>query len=183
MKYFIAAIVSGIYFLAGNNATAAVRTLTATMAGAQEVPAVASGATGQCTVTLDDVTGAVSATGTFSNLTTTASNAHIHGLAPAGVSTGVIVPFTFTAATSGSFSGSGTLTPAQVTGMLNGQTYCNVHSTTFTSGEIRGQLALVAAAAPAPAAPLWGLALIAAGLFGAGSVMIRRMKRADGGGA
>ena len=174
MKYVVIALASSVCFMAGSNASAAVRTLAATMSGAQEVPAVSTGATGQCTVTLDDVTGAVNATGTFSNLTTTASNAHIHGLAPVGVSAGVIVPFTFTAATSGTFSGSGTLNPTQVAGMLNGQTYCNVHSTTFGAGEIRGQLAL---AAPAPALPSWAFVVMAGGLLAAGGLMIRRLKQ------
>jgi hypothetical protein len=47
-------------------ASAGTRTYIVNMSGAQEVPPVVTGGTGQCVVTLDDVTGAVSVSGTFS---------------------------------------------------------------------------------------------------------------------
>jgi hypothetical protein len=43
-------------------------------------------------------------------------------------------------ATSGNFSGSGTLTPAQVQDVLMLRTYINIHSVTYPNGELRGQV-------------------------------------------
>jgi hypothetical protein len=119
------------------------RTLSATLTGASEAPTPnASTATGTCMVTLDTATRmVVSTTGTYSGLTTTATNAHIH-VGPAGMAGDVIVPLMFTAATSGTLSGSSTspLSQANVDAMLAGGTYCNVHSMMYMAGEIRGQL-------------------------------------------
>ena len=115
-------------------------TLYALCSGAQEVPPNGSLGTGLCTITMDDVTGAVSVTGSFSGLGTSATLAHIHGLAAPGVNAGIIVTLTETGGTSGSVFGSGTLTPAEVTGMLGGLTYINIHSMAIGTGEIRGQI-------------------------------------------
>src|SRR5262245_22322483 len=84
-----------------------------TMTGAQEVPPVVTGGSGTVSVTLDDVTGAVSVSGQFSGLTSNATLAHIHGPAPAGMNAGIIVTLTETGGTSGSVTGTGTLTPAK----------------------------------------------------------------------
>src|SRR5207249_387416 len=85
---------------------------------------------------------------------------HIHGLAGPGVAAPIIIALTLDqpGATTGTFSGSGTLTAAQITGMENGQTYVNVHSNVFPSGEIRGQLFLV----PEPSSVM----LACTGIFG-----------------
>ena len=45
-----------------------------------------------------------------------------------------------TAGTAGTFSGSGTLNMGQVTNLLNGMTYLNVHTAMHPAGEIRGQI-------------------------------------------
>jgi hypothetical protein len=115
-------------------------TLFANLSGSQEVPANGSLGQGLCTVTMDDVTGAVSVTGNYSGLSTSATLAHIHGLAPPGSNAGIIVSLTPSGGTSGTVSGSGSLTPAQVTGMLAGNTYVNIHTTSLPAGEIRGQI-------------------------------------------
>jgi hypothetical protein len=52
-----------------------------------------------------------------------------------GQNAGVIVALSATAATSGTVTGSGTLAPAQIAGMINAQTYINVHTSAFPSGE------------------------------------------------
>jgi hypothetical protein len=56
-------------------------------------------------------------------------------------------------ATTGTFSGSGTLTVAQIADALNGNTYVNIRDSVFPSGELRGQISLL----PEPAS----LALLA----------------------
>jgi hypothetical protein len=145
-------------------------TLYATMNGANEVPFNSSGGGGTCTVTLDDVTGAVSVTGSFTGLTSTATAAHIHGLAGPGVNAGIIVGLTETGGTSGSVGGGGTLTPGEITGMLNGLTYINIHTTSNPGGEIRGQVL-----AAVPALP-WSYAVVLAvlALVGGAFVLTRR---------
>ena len=115
----------------------------ATLDGLQEVPPNASPGTGSINGTLDDVTGSVVVTfGVFANLTAPAVAAHIHGLAPPGTNAGVLIPLTATNATSGTLTGSGVLSAPNVTGMLAGLTYANVHTNNFPGGEIRGQISV-----------------------------------------
>jgi hypothetical protein len=105
----------------------------------QEVPAVASGATGTGTVVLDDIGDRLIVYGTYSGLTTDATLAHIHS-APAGTNGGILLTLSLTGTTSGTFSGAGSLTAAQVTELLCEEKYVNVHTSTFPAGEIRGQI-------------------------------------------
>ena len=145
-------------------------TLYAVMNGANEVPFNSTGGSGTCTVTLDDVTGSVSVTGSFTGLTSNATAAHIHGLAGPGMNAGIIVGLVETGGTSGNVSGGGTLTPGEVTGMLNGMTYINVHTSSNPGGEIRGQVL-----AAVPAMPwTYGAALAVLALLGGAFVLTRR---------
>jgi hypothetical protein len=107
--------------------------------GLQESPPVATPGTGTALALLDDSTGMMNITGTFSDLIGTSNNAHLHGYAPVGdPPAGVIFGLTFDfGVTSGNFSGSGSVDVAQA---LDGLSYINVHSTFRPGGEIRGQL-------------------------------------------
>jgi hypothetical protein len=109
------------------------------LTGAQEVPPVATAATGRALVVLDPATGSVRVSGSFSGLTTPVSAAHVHA-APAGVNGPILLALTVSGTTTGSFSGSGTLTSAQVIEMMSGLHYVNVHSGMHPAGEIRGQV-------------------------------------------
>jgi len=135
-----------------SSALAAVHQLHSSMSQAQENPPTGSAATGACDITADDVTNVVSASCTFTGLTSAANNAHIHAPAPFGTNAPVILPFTSTAATSGTAQGTATLTPAQVASIIKGQAYTNVHSVNFGGGEIRGQIGDFAVSAPTAAA-------------------------------
>ena len=110
------------------------------LSGAQEVPPVSPSGSGTCTVVLDDVTGAVTVSGTYTGMTSNVLAAHIHGAAPPGMNAGILVSLTTTGGTSGTISGGGTLSGAQVANLLMGLHYVNVHSGMHTGGEIRGQI-------------------------------------------
>jgi len=111
---------------------------TATLTGAQETPPNNSTATGRATLLLspDEETARVSLS--FGSLSTTQTDAHIHGPAAPGVSAAPIFPLPL-----GQISDFAiTLTPAQVQDLKNGLFYVNVHSSSFPAGEIRGQFGL-----------------------------------------
>ncbi len=109
----------------------------------QEVPAPTLGGfspTGSATVDVNTITGDVNISGSYSGMTSDVNNSHLHGLAPAGVPVGVLFGLSNTGGTSGTFSGSATLSAGNLTGLLDGNTYINVHTVNNGPGEIRGQV-------------------------------------------
>ncbi|MCC6540091.1 MAG: CHRD domain-containing protein [Bryobacterales bacterium] len=164
------------------------------MSGANENPANGSAGTGFATVTLSDDQLSLNVNLTFSGLTTNATGAHIHCCAGPSANGPVAVDFNYSGnvsgfplgATSGSFNFTFDLTnsavyggtfrtnnggtaagarAAFVAGFLAGNTYTNVHNSTFPGGEIRAQLT------PEPATML----LSASGLL---AVLALRRRRA-----
>jgi subtilisin family serine protease len=121
-----------------------VTTASAVLSGAQEVPPVATAATGSAELTVNFETGAISGTVDFSGLGSNATEAHIHQGA-AGTNGSVIVSLTGGAgATSGTWTipGGTSLTTNQLTQLKANGLYVNVHSTAQPDGEIRGQIVL-----------------------------------------
>ncbi|MEQ1920895.1 MAG: CHRD domain-containing protein [Pyrinomonadaceae bacterium] len=116
----------------------------ATLSGNQEVPANTSTAFGTATAVLSEDQASVTVNVNFSGLTGGAATAaHIHGSAVPGANAGVQIALTsFPAATSGTYSSTFAITPAQVTMMQGGLTYINIHNAGFPGGELRGQLGL-----------------------------------------
>jgi hypothetical protein len=155
----------------------------ANLSGANEVPATGSTATGTASITVDNVLNTILLNVVFSGLSSTDTAAHIHCCQPLGTNAGVATvmpsfPGFPLGVTSGSFinqlfsltdpafynpafvtANGGTAASAEaalLAGMAAGQTYFNIHTTNFSGGEIRGQLAAV----PEPATfVLAGLAL------------------------
>ena len=116
-----------------------------TLSGDQEVPPVATDATGSATVSLDG--DSLSVNGDFSGLSSpvieiAGSPGHIH-MAPPGENGDVIFPLNVSVdegGTSGIFSLTTTLTPEQIDAFNAGELYFNFHTEMHNAGEIRGQI-------------------------------------------
>ncbi|MCM3903757.1 MAG: PQQ-dependent sugar dehydrogenase [Pyrinomonadaceae bacterium] len=107
----------------------------ATLNGMQEVPPNSSTATGTATLVLshDEKTARLALS--FSGLSSQQTDAHIHGPAAPGVTAPPVVPLPLGQLNDFQIN----LTAPQVQDLKNGLHYINVHSSMFTSGEIRGQ--------------------------------------------
>lgn len=113
--------------------------------GSQEAPTrVTTTATGTLSGTYNKSTNLLTYTITWNGLIGGNPTAmHFHGPSDPGVAASVIVPITgFTVATSGTVSGTATLTEAQEPDLMNGLWYYNIHNTIYPAGEIRGQVFL-----------------------------------------
>lgn len=137
--------------------------------GLQEDPPVATPGTGTGTATFDTVSGALSVSGTFSDLIGTTTIAHVHGYSAVNVASGVVFGITVDlGVTSGSFSGNGVIPAGNIADVLNGLSYVNIHSTFKSGGEIRGQIMNFV---PEPTSILLGVA-------GLGLLLLRRNRPA-----
>ncbi len=92
----------------------------------------------------------------YRGLSGAAVAAHIHGPSPSAGTAGVLInlaPFSFgPLGVFGRFTGTVTLTPAQLAAVSDGQTYVNIHTALFGGGEVRGQVRPVIASLPLSAA-------------------------------
>ena len=113
----------------------------ARMSGVQEVPPVATQASGNGEFLLNTNTNTLSWKVTYSGLSGEVTGAHIHGPAAMGANAGVMVPFTGNL-NAQPIQGEKQLTAEQATAIANGMTYVNLHTARFPGGEIRGQLRL-----------------------------------------
>ena len=108
------------------------------LTGAQEVPPVTTGGSGTVDSSFDKGTNTLTWTVTYSGLSGPLTAGHIHGPAAAGANAGVLIPFTGDLASP--IKGKATLTAAQVTDLMAGRYYVNLHTAKNPGGEIRGQL-------------------------------------------
>ncbi len=114
---------------------------TGTFQGSQETPIPGNGssATGFVSVLLDKTNLKVYVSGNFSGLTANATAGHLHqGIV--GVAGPIIVPLSVTASTSGTITGSLTVSPGFADSMIRGYTYANIHNPIYPGGEVRAQL-------------------------------------------
>lgn len=109
----------------------------AMLSSAAEVPVNTSTATGRLDATLDKASNALRWTLTYSGLTGPATMGHFHGPALPGANAGVVVPFP-NATSPG--AGEAILTPTQLSDLMAGKWYANVHTAANPGGEIRGQV-------------------------------------------
>jgi hypothetical protein len=135
-------------------------TFTATMTPAAEVPTPTGNPTGSGTFigVLDTLTNIFTYDLTFTGLTSNVNNGHIHGPADPGVTAGAVLNFNTLPGRQFSFgetSGTGhgltilvstTTFTSTINGdslkklLLAGKAYVNIHTTTNSPGEIRGQI-------------------------------------------
>lgn len=121
-------------------AAARAEIFTAYLSGAQEVPPAATSATGYARIFVNESTGQLTFTVVFNGLSSNQTASHIHAPGAIGVNAGVIINFGAVGGTSGTISGSTTITPTQLSQLRQHLGYVNVHSSNFPGGEIRGQL-------------------------------------------
>ena len=115
--------------------------LSGTASGSQEVPAVATTATGTLTGTYDADNNRFDYTINWSGLSGMVTAMHIHGPALTGANAGVIHQLSITAnGAIGSSSGSLTFADSTETHLLNGRLYYNIHTALHPNGEIRSQI-------------------------------------------
>jgi hypothetical protein len=140
--------------------------------GLQETPPNGSPATGSGTAFFDSTASTLTLSVSFSGLVAPATGAHVHS-APFGVSGPIIIDYTplllpGIGTTAGSFAPVAlAVAPADVSSLLVGATYLNIHSVVFPGGEIRGQLIAV----PEPAT----VGLVGLGILGLGFALRRRV--------
>lgn len=175
-------------------AHAALITFTTTLSGANEADPNASPATGQATVTVDDVGNTVMVDFSYAGLLGTSTAAHIHCCTPVPL-TGAVPPATAVPSFPGFVTGvqagaynqgfslldAGFYSPgflaanggstsaardALLAGMMAGRSYLNVHSSLFPTGEIRGFLV---EQQPAQVPEPGSMALFALGAAGLGA--------------
>jgi hypothetical protein len=118
---------------------------TIAMTGAQETPAVNTTATGTIEANYNRLTKTLSYSIKFSGLSDSAVAAHIHGLGEVGILAPVMQTFnSFPRRKEGSYSGSLFIDGVKFTeaDLLARRYYVNIHSKTYSGGEIRGQLIL-----------------------------------------
>jgi hypothetical protein len=122
-------------------ASAQIIQITVPLSGAQEVPPVATAATGTGTLLVDTVARTISGSATFSGLSSAAQGAHIH-VGAAGVNGDVLIPMTGgDGVTAGTYSFPQTvLTVPNFNILTSNGMYINVHSLNNPGGEIRGQI-------------------------------------------
>ncbi|KUZ14003.1 CHRD domain-containing protein [Burkholderia diffusa] len=131
------ALLAGV--LAAGSAAAETVRLSANLQPSSEVPPTATKGAGAVDATYDTATHMLQWTVTYEHLTGPATAAHFHGPAPVGQNAGVQVPIPKDALAS-PIKGSKELTDSQVTDLMGGKWYFNVHTKEHPSGEIRGQM-------------------------------------------
>lgn len=108
------------------------------LTGAQEVPPVATSATGDAEVRYDSKTGLVHWRVNHGGLSGPVTGAHIHGPSGPGQNAAVVIPFGNLNAMP--ITGQARITPEQLSQLTSGQWYVNLHTALHPGGEIRGQL-------------------------------------------
>jgi hypothetical protein len=125
--------------MASTSALADTVALKANLQPSSEVPPRVSKGHGVLDATFDTDTKRLTWTATYAELSGPVTMAHFHGPAPVGQNAKVQVPVEKNALAS-PMKGQATLTDQQVTDLMAGQWYFNIHTQENPTGEIRGQV-------------------------------------------
>ena len=123
-----------------------IKKVTVQLTGAAEVPAVTTTGNGTAEISYDPTLKTISykITWMLGNSAATTTNMHFHGAENGSdlISSGVAIGITgFSTGSSGTLSGTTIgLTDIQATQLLAGKWYVNIHSSTHTGGELRGNI-------------------------------------------
>lgn len=98
---------------------------------------------GTATITVDDVTNYVYIYGSYSGMSGTLNNVHLHD-------PGILITLSHTGGNSGTIEGSGTLLAIDIANILGGTSYLNLHTTTVGLGELRGDVLFAPVVIPFP---------------------------------
>lgn len=134
----LSALAISASFLLASPAFAETVKMKATLDGAQQNPPVTTKGKGTAALTFDTTSKKLSWTVKYSGLSGPATAGHIHGPAAIGENAGVVIPFK--GKLKSPVKGSATLTDAQVTDLMAGKYYVNIHTAANKDGEIRGQI-------------------------------------------
>ncbi|AJX16480.1 CHRD domain-containing protein [Burkholderia ubonensis] len=137
LRFLQVALLAGV--LAAGSAAAETVRLVADLQPSSEVPPTTSHGSGNVDATYDTATRTLQWTITYKDLTGPAAAAHFHGPASVGQNAGVQVPIPKDGLAS-PIRGSKELNDAQVTELMAGKWYFNIHTKEHPSGEIRGQV-------------------------------------------
>jgi CHRD domain len=137
-KFSSLLVVAVFVFLLSTTARAEI--FFAYLEGRQEVPPSGSAAKGYARVNVNESTMTLTFVVVFNNLQGTQTDAHIHAPAAIGTNASVAIGFGPVGGTSGTITGTRSITATQLAQIRAHQGYVNVHSSAFPGGEIRGQL-------------------------------------------
>ncbi len=157
LSAILALVVISIFLFSGckkknNPPEITYKTYTATvqLSGANEVPVITTTGTGTANITYSEQSKMITYTVNWQlgSTTATTTGMHFHGAENGSntVSSPIVIGITgFTTASLGTFSGTTrALNDTEEKQLLSGKWYINIHSSNFASGEIRGNIVLVA---------------------------------------
>jgi len=116
-------------------------TLVGNASGSQETPSRSTAATASLNGKYNATTHTIEYDIDFNGLTAAAYVAHFHGPALAGIAGPPIVDLTIaTKGVTGKLKGTAIIPDSMEAHLLAGRLYYNIHTTTYPTGEIRGQI-------------------------------------------
>lgn len=140
-KVMVGSLVTGLLMLGACNMAptmADAGAMTASLSGSKEVPPSTGSGSGTMEARINKQSGEFTWTITYAGLSGPVTAAHFHGPAMAGQNAGVAVPIT--GVLTSPMTGAATLTPAQVSELMAGKWYVNLHTAASPNGELRGQV-------------------------------------------
>lgn len=135
MKTSLVVVTALATLLLTGAASAAKKTYTANLDGDSETPAVDTDATGTATLTFDDQTKKLCGKVTHT-IAEAVQAAHLHAGGPGTPGS----PFVTLTPSASPINVNVTLTDGQITNLLSGQFYVNLHTAAHAEGEIRGDM-------------------------------------------